>query len=140
MTSPWGNPMLLSIYKTELAQFINMLRALGIEHSQTPADDSVDWRTILAEHGLELNPATLSLVETNGTQYLFSTGEVCYTASGWGDNTKTPQPHGVFLLTRNKQSGEISARTCYSCPDGECLPMRGAEALAHCYHPENVSP
>jgi hypothetical protein len=131
--SDWQHPALLAIYKTEMARFVNILRALGIEFTQTSPADDFDWQAHLQAYGFETDIQKCTVISVNGTDYLFSDEAFASSACFANAGEKAINPNGVYLLARNQQTGEVKPRVCYECPEGTLLPYRGGAALQHAY-------
>ncbi len=113
---------------SEFRRFIVTLRILGIKYSFNWGPTIEKWQDILTRAGYNITALACNVIEVGDIELLFSSGKAHWTDDGSGHG-----PRGVFLLSRNKTTGEIQNRVNYKFADGELLPETGLSALRQTY-------
>lgn len=111
---------------TEFGQFIETLRRLGIPymiHWQPPKEE---WQQAILDAGYYITSFACNSVTVSDTDYLFSTGPVCWTNDDQGIG-----PVGLLLFSR-KKSGEIIMRTLYD-RQGQPTSIQNLDAIKRQY-------
>lgn len=101
---------------SEYTLFFRTLEMLGIVYEFNFAPSKEDWQKPILDAGYNITSLACTVIIVGDTEYLFCNGPV-----GWtGDESVGPA--GLFLLSRNKSTGEISPRRRFIRSNG-CAPV-----------------
>ena len=122
---------------SEFKQFLGALRRLGINHQLNWGPTKESWQDIILRSGFALTALACMVIEVGDQEFLFSNGQ-----PHWDERENGYGPAGVFLLSRNKTTGEVTRRRYFNPRDGvrgEGTGLRAMQRLYQFHVPETQS-
>ena len=115
---------------SEFKQLLDILKRLGIKHEIHWGPTRETWQKVISDAGYHIAALACTVIEIGDEEHLFSTGQ-----ADWDKKENGYGPMGVYLLRKNKKTGQIETRQQYDAYDAEGreTSLQGLDALEATY-------
>ena len=113
---------------SEFKVFLDTLKRLGIQHMINWGPTKEEWQDIITNAGYCITALACTAIHVGSQIFLFSTGQL-----EWDEREVGHGPSGLFMLSRDTDTGVVTPRVFYACSGRHDDSLTGLAAIKEEY-------